>query len=59
MYFYTSVFGDEIQNWIRPILAFSIQVGASKPMVFWSRIRSSTNSVSSIVPLKFLQNYIF
>ena len=47
-----------MQNWIKAILAFSTRVGAPKPIVFWSRTRPSTSSVSSIVPLRKQNNWI-
>ena len=48
----TSVLGGDIQNWMRPILAFSTLVGAPAPTAFWVKTRPSTNSVSSKVPLQ-------
>ena len=47
----TSVFGGEIQNWIRPIFAFSTLFGPPAPEVLLVNTSPSINSVSSTVPL--------
>ena len=41
-----------MQNWMRPIFAFSTLFGPPTPEDFWLNTRPSINSVSSIVPLK-------
>jgi len=47
----TSVFGEDKQNWMRPILAFSTLVTLVFA-AFWVRTSPSTSSQSSIVPLE-------
>lgn len=49
----TSVLGGEMQNWMRPILAFSTFLGPFTPADFWVNTNPSTNSVSSTVPPSF------
>lgn len=51
---YTSVFGGEMQNWMRPILAFSTLLGPFTLQDFWVKTKPSINSVSSTVPPNFL-----
>lgn len=48
----TSVLGGEIQNWMRPTLAFSTLFGPPAPEVLEVNTRPSINSVSSTVPLE-------
>lgn len=49
----TSVLGGEMQNCISPIFAFSTwDIPPAKWLIFCSRTRPSTSSVSSTVPLK-------
>mmetsp|Transcript_99085 Transcript_99085/g.308769 ORF Transcript_99085/g.308769 Transcript_99085/m.308769 type:complete len:205 (+) Transcript_99085:883-1497(+) len=49
-----SVFGADKQNWISPILAFSILVGPPATLAtFCVSTRPSTSSVSSVVPPNF------
>lgn len=54
----TSVFGGDIQNWISPILAFSIFLGPFTFEDFWVNTRPSINLVSSTVPPSFLITFI-
>jgi len=54
----TSVFGGDIQNWISPILAFSIFLGPFTFEDFCVNTRPSINLVSSTVPPSFLITFI-
>ena len=55
----TSVLGGEMQNWIRPILAFSILCGPPLPETDLSNTIPSINSVSSTVPLDISYGILF
>ncbi len=51
MLFSMSDLGGEMQNWMRPILAFSMRVGPPAALAaFWSNTMPSTISLSSTVP---------
>lgn len=48
-----------MQNWIKPIFAFSIRFGPLTLQDFWVNINPSMSSVSSTVPPSFLITFIF
>lgn len=50
----TSVFGGEMQNWMRPIFAFSMRFGPLMLQDFCVNTIPSMSSVSSTVPPNFL-----